>query len=117
MTRLLLDTHFYIWMRLTPKIVRPKEREQIDQADELVLSIVSLWEIGTLLANKYLQADANIFTVPEMVTLLPVMPNHCVTYISLPWHHKDPFDRMMIAQAKSENLVFMSRDREVQKYF
>jgi PIN domain nuclease of toxin-antitoxin system len=116
MTAILIDTHFYIWIRQSPSLIRPTEQKQLDEADRLYVSIAALWEIGTLLNKKRLPATTDIFSLPEAIQLLPVTLDHCTLYSSLPNMHGDPFDRMMIAQAKCERLIFMSRDQDVQKY-
>lgn len=116
MTRILLDTHVLLWTRLTPRRLNGRERAAIRDASQRFVSIVSLWEIGILLSLSRVTADPHLFQIPQGFELLQVLPEHCEAVASLPQHHRDPFDRMLIAQARIEELTFVTRDRDIVAY-
>ena len=102
----------------------PAALAALDEADQVFLSPVTLWEIGLKGSGKgfdfhlpddwetVLLAHAELY----QVSWLPISPRHCRLIQDLPFHHKDPFDRMLIAQARSEGLTLVSRDAAVAKY-
>ena len=116
MTRILLDTHVLLWTRLTPRRLNGHERGTIRDASQRYVSIVSLWEIGVLLSLSRVAADPHLFQMPQGFELLQVLPEHCEAVASLPQHHRDPFDRMLIAQARLEELTLLTRDRAIIAY-
>jgi PIN domain nuclease of toxin-antitoxin system len=120
---LLLDTHALLWNieddpRLSARVGVALE----DRTNRLVLSIASLWEISTNLANGRLRLPGhNLDTILSFmerwdIELLPVRIEHVRAAAELPFHHGDPFDRMLIAQAKVEGLRIVSRDEKVRLY-
>lgn len=116
--KLLFDTQAFLWWCLgIPKISR-QACNQLDRADEVFLSPVTLWEIGLKAGGKGFD-----FHLPDdwekvlpahaerhRITWLPISPGHCRHIQDLPFHHKDPFDRMIVAQALSEGLKVVSSD-------
>jgi len=116
MTAILIDTHIFLWMRTSPLRLSDRERDAIKTASARYVSIVSLWETGILISLRRVAADDRFFLMPTGFELLTILPEHCVAVSSLPQRHRDPFDRMLIAQAKTENLVLITRDRAVAAY-
>ena len=117
--RILIDTHILIWCLENNPTLPQKTREIIIDPDNIVfVSVASAWEILIKKAKGQLNApddlkqklDANQF-IP-----LPITLQHVLTIESLPKIHHDPFDRIMIAQAKTDNLLFITRDPWLKKY-
>lgn len=121
--KLLLDTHVFLWMHAEPERLSASARELlVDPETALVLSVVVPWEAGIKVARKRL-------TLPEQVeayfvarahaagmTILPIELRHVVAAAALPRHHADPFDRMLVAQARTERLTLLSADPELARY-
>jgi PIN domain nuclease of toxin-antitoxin system len=80
------------------------------------MSAVSLWEIAILMALDRIPPDPRLLAIPDGFELLPVLPDHCKALAALPRLHRDPFDRMLIAQARAEHLALLTRDREIIAY-
>lgn len=116
--RYLLDTHILIWaVDRTEKI--PEHYRALLAKEELcVVSIVSIWEIAIKKALGKLQISDQLATYAQRtgVEILPVNLAHIAKLESLPHHHRDPFDRMLIAQAMSQNLQMLTADRNFQLY-
>lgn len=113
---ILLDTHIYIWLRACPERLSPAERRLIDGAVIRYVSAVSLWEIALLMGLGRIDQDARLFTPPDGIDLLPVEPGHCQALLTLPPVHRDPFDRMLIAQARTDRLTLVTRDTKIREY-
>ena len=121
--KLLLDTRCWLWMQATPERFSDGARELVDDPDNvLLLSPVSAWEI----ASKYaagrltLPSDPDEYVPSRMkssgVDALPLQHSHALQVARLPWHHRDPFDRLLIAQAQVEALPILSADRALAAY-
>ena len=113
---LLLDTYIYVWLRATPAKLTELERIAIDAAPRRCVSIVSLWEIALLVQLGRIDEDPRLFSLPQGLDLLSLAPGYCVELIGLPQIHRDPFDRMLIAQARAENLKLLTRDAKIVSY-
>ena len=116
---LLLDTHVLLWWLDDPRQLSKQAKKAIqDGANRVYVSAAVAWEIaikkslGKLDAPDDLEEmiDANRFLA------LPVMIPHALTVLSLPNHHRDRFDRMLIAQAMHEGFRLVTRDQEIAKY-
>ena len=119
----LLDTHTFLWfIAAHPALSAPARKWIETSANERLLSVASLWEIA-------IKASAGKLTVPLPMTelvathivgnaikLLPIAPPHLDRLVTLPFHHRDPFDRLIIAQAKSEALPIVGRDAQFDAY-
>jgi PIN domain nuclease of toxin-antitoxin system len=118
--RLLLDTHALLWWLSDDDQLGRQARELVeDPANDVLISIVSLWEIAVKTRVGKLQAD--IKEIADAVdhgdfTLLDIDVPHLLTLAGLPMHHRDPFDHLLIAQAITEDATFISRDRNVARY-
>jgi PIN domain nuclease of toxin-antitoxin system len=77
---------------------------------------VTLWEIAILTGLGRVARDDRLLDVPDGFDLLPVLAHHCRALIELPHRHRDPFDRMLIAQARAERLTLLTRDRAIIDY-
>lgn len=115
--RLLLDTHALIWWDAGTGLRRAAECS-IRDADQVYVSAVCGWEIAIKaslgrLRTKRAVADAVIESGFEE---LPVRLHHAAALARLPWHHRDPFDRMLVAQALVEGLTLVTRDRAFRPY-
>ncbi len=117
--KLLLDTHALLWALGQPKKLSDQARSKIEDPDNVVLvSAVSAWEIEIKRALGKLSAPGDL---PEQMRLarfseLPVQVRHVQTLRTLPDVHRDPFDRMLIAQAMTDDLTLVTNDRHIQAY-
>jgi PIN domain nuclease of toxin-antitoxin system len=117
--RLLLDSNAYIWTITRPSELSATARHAIeDPENQRFVSVASLWEmtikrsVGKLdLPDNYMDGVDHI-----AATLLPITVPNLRQVQSLPLHHRDPFDRMMIAQALEEHLTIVTRDRVFKAY-
>ncbi len=115
--RCLLDTHTFIWLDSDPAQLSPRVRALCyDPANTLLLSVASVWEMQIKLQlGKLILTQSLAATIASQrangINLLPISVSHVLGLDSLPLHHKDPFDRMLIAQANVENIALLSADR------
>jgi PIN domain nuclease of toxin-antitoxin system len=121
--KLLLDTHTFIWWtiqkaRLSANALAVMQNPQ----NELLLSIASLWEMQLKIQLGKLHFN---LPLPQLIEdqqringlrLLPIDPNHIYTLDQLPFHHKDPFDRLLVAQAIDESLPLLTADPALAAY-
>lgn len=121
--RLLLDTHGWLWMRAEPERLADSSRRLLrDPANELFLSAASAWEIAIKFAAGKLrlpQPPAAFIAqrlAEDQAVALPILHAHALRAGELPPHHRDPFDRLLIAQAQIEGLTVLTADREFGKY-
>ena len=114
--RLLLDTHAFVWWdegRLPATLVR-----RIRAADEVWVSAASAWEIAIKAALGKIVARARLADALEDYgfSALPISVEHADEVRALPMHHRDPFDRLLVVQAKLEGLTLVSRDPALLDY-
>jgi PIN domain nuclease of toxin-antitoxin system len=121
--RLLLDTHVWLWTLVSPERIRGPARGLVaDPANELLLSAASAWEIAIKhgLGKLPLPEPPEAFVPPRLVrdsvTPLPVEIHHALHVATLPEHHDDPFDRLLVAQAILEKLTIVTADRRLESY-
>jgi PIN domain nuclease of toxin-antitoxin system len=115
--RVLLDTHVWLWWLTSPELLSPPAHDVLKRgSNELILSAASCWEIAIKHSlGKLKLPESPDRLIPRTaaeggVELLPVSPAHALRVASLPLHHRDPFDRLLIAQAQAENLAIVTRD-------
>ncbi len=117
--RALLDTNVLLWWLSDHPSLTKKHREVIsDGSNDIFVSAITLAEISIKVSLGKLVApdDLTQICVDEGFELLPLLPPHADLLRTLPWHHRDPFDRMLISQAMVENLTFLSVDKACEKY-
>ncbi len=120
--RLLLDTHLLLWAAGPSPHLRSSARRLIDDPDnELIFSAVSLWEIAVKSALRHpnFQVDASLFRrnlLNNNYRELAITGEHAVAVASLPPLHRDPFDRMLIAQSIIEGITLLTSDRLIAQY-
>jgi PIN domain nuclease of toxin-antitoxin system len=111
--RLLLDTHILLWWLADSSALPDRARELVADPDNTVfVSAVSLWEIWLKQSLGKLTLPANFEEklTAEGFEQLPLLAAHTHAVAALPWHHRDPFDRMLIAQARAAELKFVTAD-------
>jgi PIN domain nuclease of toxin-antitoxin system len=115
--RLLLDTHVLIWWDMGARLSR-EAVQAIREADEVYVSSVSAWEIEIKRALGKVVATRTIAEAVEAsgFSELPVLMRHTQQLRGLEPLHRDPFDRLLVAQARSESLLLLTRDPQVQAY-
>lgn len=118
MTRALLDTHALVWAATAPDRLGPVARALIeDPSTDLVVSAASAWELSTKVRlGRFPEARALVARYHSIVASLraehlAVEPDHALRGGSLAWDHRDPFDRMLVAQAIVEGAILLSKDR------
>lgn len=120
--RVLVDTHVLIWYLEGHKsLSRTKRDVVIDPANEVFVSTASLWEIAVKISIgklklKTLLTDVINQLAVQSIDILTIAPGHVLQVATLPLHHRDPFDRMIIAQSKVEFLTIVTSDPEFIAY-
>lgn len=115
---LLLDTHIFLWWCDDASLIKGNVKSAVDDAEKVFVSMASAWEAAIKISLGKLQlprpfqegVDASGFHS------LPVAFAHAARVATLPLHHKDPFDRMLIAQAQVEQLTFVTADWRFEPY-
>jgi len=120
--KLLLDTHTLLWWLAGDGALSSRAARLLEDADnELSVSAASAWEIsiksqiGRLDAQFLLDRFEDQLAEKGMISL-PISPVHAIRAGSLPAHHRDPFDRTLVAQAQAENLAIVSNDISFDSY-
>lgn len=121
--RLLLDTHAFLWLvEGHASLSASAQAALADPLNELYLSVVSGWELAIKLGNGKLTLNAPLdqFIAKWMAAYhlapLPIQMPHALSVAKLPNHHKDPFDRLLIAQAQIEGMTIVSADSQFASY-
>jgi PIN domain nuclease of toxin-antitoxin system len=121
--RILLDTQCWLWMLAEPERLQPAARAQVsERRNELVLSVASLWEIAIKIGlGKLTLPGRPAMYLPPLfersgVSVLPIQAEHALAVVDLPLHHRDPFDRLLVAVAKVERLPILTADRTFEDY-
>lgn len=117
--RILLDTHVYLWCLTNDKHLTKRSKKIITDADEVYVSAASIWEIA--IKVKLGKLDTNVHKVVEAIAAsgfseLAVTTQHALMVSEVPEIHRDPFDRILIAQTLSEPLRLITADKILQKY-
>ena len=117
--RLLLDSHVFVWWALTPERLESTALTAIENAaNEVYFSVASAWELAIKAAMKRVELPTGIEGALDErgVEKLGISFSHAAHAGNLPRHHRDPFDRMLIAQAQSEGLTLVTRDQAFSAY-
>ncbi len=117
--RYLLDTHIALWWLTEPEKIHTKARKIIqDKSNDILISSASFWEIAIKKSIGRLTMPHNLLEAIalEGFKTLPIMPEECIGVADLPMHHTDPFDRLIVMQAKLYNLAIITRDNKIPEY-
>ena len=116
--RLLLDTHVVLWQAAGEDRIGLQARRHLQVAEELRFSVVSFAEIGVKVAIGKLDVTADLADrIADMgLRTLPLTAAHGLAVEHLPLHHRDPFDRLLIAQARAEGLTLVTADKRILAY-
>jgi PIN domain nuclease of toxin-antitoxin system len=119
--RILLDTHIALWAVTAHASLSPQARKIILEADEVFVSVASTWEIA--IKHSLGKGDMPVSAAQALqaftdagYAMLDIHPQHTLKVEALPPIHKDPFDRMLVAQALCEPLILVTRDPMVAQY-
>ena len=121
--RLLLDTHVFLWFIEGSGRLSKSAKDHIeDQSHDLLLSVASLWEMAVKISlgklgvpqpfAEFMQSHLAL----SSIGLFEISPQHTYAVADLPFHHRDPFDRLLAAQCLSEGLTFISSDGVFEEY-
>lgn len=120
--RILLDTQVLIWyLEGNQQLPRPSRHLIVDSRNEIYVSIASLWEIAVKASIGKLKVSRSLADIlpvlhDQSIDILQIMPGHVLQVATLPFHHRDAFDRMLIAQAQVEFLTLMTHDTIFRQY-
>ncbi|MFI5308999.1 MAG: type II toxin-antitoxin system VapC family toxin [Polyangiales bacterium] len=121
--RLLVDTHAFLWFLAGDSKLRASARRRLeDDGNEKFLSIASVWEMAIKLSLRKLRLEDPLEdvvtrgTLESGIVLLDISKDHAIRTATLPWHHRDPFDRLMVAQALEDDLTVLGRDAHFDAY-
>ena len=120
---LLLDTHALIWFaENSPELSEAARAAVADSSEDVFCSVASIWEMAIKLSLGKLKMSVRLEGPFERVLedsglrLLPVEYRHAARVALLPWHHRDPFDRLLVAQAMVEGMRLLSHDAQLDAY-
>ena len=122
MTRYLLDTHVFLWLAADDPRLSPRARRLfVDGTDECFLSAASVWEMSIKSSLGKLTLGSTIERLVEGgvergMRLLDIASKHAFVVEQLAFHHRDPFDRLLVAQAMHEGMHLVSRDDSLDRY-
>jgi PIN domain nuclease of toxin-antitoxin system len=124
--KVLLDTCTFVWLISSPSLVPQASRERLERADTILVSAASVWELsikrklGKVSEISAIAQDLGAFVAQALATYLldelPITASHAAAAGDLPLHHRDPFDRMLAAQARIESLTLVSPDAAFDPY-
>ncbi len=117
--RLLLDTHVFLWAVTANRSLKSSAQEFLSKADAVYVSAASIWEIA--IKARLGKIEADVGSLADAIEgsgfqELPVSARHAAAVAKLPLHHRDPFDRLLLAQAFSEPLRFVTVDGALAAY-
>lgn len=123
MRTVLIDTHAFLWFIAGSEKLSHLARKAIeDEENEIVLSVASIWEMSIKVSIGKLSTKFPLRKmIPEQMEcngfdLLPIEAGHCMRVSELPMHHRDPFDRLLIAQALEDNMPVVTTDGIFDQY-
>jgi PIN domain nuclease of toxin-antitoxin system len=118
----LVDTHVWLWLLESPTKLAPAVRTALEHADDLVLSAASVWELaikvrlGKIDLSLPVHAARDEFLAQSGARELAIQSAHALAAAELPLLHRDPFDRLLMAQAQLEGLTLVSADEAIRSY-
>jgi PIN domain nuclease of toxin-antitoxin system len=118
---IVLDTHAWVWWLTKPDKLGRKAARAIDKADRIGVSAISVWEVAAKAEAKQLRfdrpydvwVDAALVEDPRL-ELLHMLPRICVDAVRLPWPHRDPADRFIVATARAHDASLVTADERIQ---
>jgi len=119
---LLLDTHTLIWLLEGDELLSAVAKEQIENpANTNFVSVATFWEIAIKISLNKLKMQISIENLKQLIwengiEILPITIENALFVRQLPFYHKDPFDRLLIAQAINENMILVSKDELIPLY-
>jgi len=116
--RILLDTHLLLWALASPSKLTKAARRMIEK-EEVFASVASIWEVAIKASLGKLAADASEVLAavePAGFALLSIRGEHAAQVAQLPMHHRDPFDRLLVSQARVEPMRLLSNDEQLLAY-
>ena len=116
---LLLDAHAVLWALVEPQTIATSTRESIESpANDVVVSAASIWELEIKRAIGKIEIDVDLVAGLERAaaTIVPITGADAIRAARLPMHHRDPFDRMLVAQAQRLGAVLVTRDPAFARY-
>jgi len=120
--RLLLDTHILLWyLEGHPNLLQAQRQQIEDRRNQVAVSAVSLWEMTLKISIGKLDLMDDLATIEGIlrqqgIRILPIQTAHLQRLLELPFHHRDPFDRLIIAQALAEEMTLVSDDAAFAAY-
>lgn len=116
--RLLLDTHVFLWWQANDRRLRRDARDAIAEANLVFVSAASAWEAAIKVALGRLRIPGSVEAgvIDSGFEKLPISFSHAESAARLPTHHADPFDRVLVAQARVEHLTLVTHDRRMKPY-
>ena len=119
----LIDTHTFLWIIEDNKNLTEKVRTiYIDNSNEIYLSVASIWEMAVKISLNKLSIRGQLVkfidrhAIENNIRLLSIQPHHIFSIEKLPFHHRDPFDRLLLSQCLQEKMHLLSKDKEFDKY-
>jgi PIN domain nuclease of toxin-antitoxin system len=121
--KLILDTHAFLWFINGSDRLSPKAKDLIENpSNRRYLSMASLWEMSIKVSMGKLKLGMNLIDLVERevkgndMEILQITPEHLETLSQLTFHHKDPFDRLIIAQSIAEDIAIITKDSQFNNY-
>ena len=116
--KLLLDTHVFLWWRADDPCLTTAVRRAISRAEDVFVSVASAWEIAIKVSLGKLRIPSPVeeAVLDSRFSPLPLTFTHAAGVTTLPFHHRDPFDRMLVSQAQAEQLTIVTADRKFEPY-
>lgn len=121
--RVLLDTHVFLWwINEDPRLSQTARESLSDAENDLLFSVASGWEMAIKIGSGKLEITGNLGAYISMhlgennIEVLQVTLRHAVGVVELPNHHRDPFDRLLVAQALAEDIAIVTIDPQVARY-
>lgn len=121
--RILLDTQALLWFVLDDPRLSPAVRSlMMNLGNDLLVSPASYWEIAIKISIGKYKLDEDFGTFMEriiksnLLTILPITPRHVAALVNMPFHHRDPFDRLLVAQSAVEGVPILSADADLDPY-
>ncbi len=118
MIRYLLDSHVFLWWVNADSRLPPEAIERVRRSREVYVSVATVWELGLKIAKGKLQESRSLLALTEefRFKILPIQPEHAEAAARVSPIHRDPFDHMLLAQAKVEGLTLVTHDRILADY-